>query len=187
MDSHSATMWERRPDETEKSYSAFLAYIEMPIRDIGNPENSRSLPNLTRKLGYAAQAGKAASTLEDWSAKYSWVERARAYDSHNSQLVIKVKDASLAQFQHDLILKRTEQTVLMNEALNKQLIDLLTRQSAGVEVDSLELLRTVNALKQLDDLERRIAGLPTNFNTQVIDDEEDMEERVYMVGKSRHE
>ena len=184
MDSHSLVMWDRRPDETEKSYSAFLAYIEMPVRDIGNPENSRSLPNLTRKLGYSAQAGKAASTLEDWSSKYNWVERARAYDSHNAQLVVKVKDATLRQYQQDIILKRTEQTVLMNHALSKQLADILTRQNAGEVVESLEILRTVTAMKQLDDLERRIAGMPTNYTSDSVDDE-DADERIYTVGKSR--
>lgn len=184
MDSHSTNMWERLPNEGDKAWAAFLAYIDMPIRDVANPDNSRTLSNLTRKLGYAAPAGKAASTIEDWSAKFNWVERSRAYDAHQSKLTITVKDASLAQFQREVIVRRTQQTVLMNEALNRQLADILLRQNAGAEVDSLELLRTVNALRYLDDLERRIAGLPTNYSSERVDDD-DNDERVFIVGSAK--
>jgi hypothetical protein len=178
-------MWEKRPDESDKAYSAFLEFIGMPIRDVGDPDNSRTLLNLSKKLGYATPQGKAATTLEQWSTKYSWQERARAYDTHQSQLMIVVKDASLLEYQQEVIERRTEQTVLMNTALNAQLMDILRRQQAGEAIESLELLRTVNALKYLDDLERRIAGLPTNFSTQAVEDEGDNEVRKFVIGGSR--
>jgi hypothetical protein len=99
--------------------------------------------------------------------------------------MIVVKDASLLEYQQEVIERRTEQTVLMNTALNAQLMDILRRQQAGEAIESLELLRTVNALKYLDDLERRIAGLPTNFSTQAVEDEGDNEVRKFVIGGSR--
>lgn len=181
MDNNSRKAWERRPNETDKSYDAFLAYVKMPIRDIEDDTNSRTLANLSIKLGYKVAQGKAASTLEGWSSKFDWVERARLYDMHKAELSIQVQDASLMQYQEHIIERRTLQTNLLNNALEKQITQTLKEQNAGIPVDPLEILRLVNAAQKLDDLERRLAGLPTNYTTERVD-EPDLEAKTFTIG-----
>lgn len=60
--------WEKLPNETAKSFRAFAAY-----RDAGP---ARSLAKLARERGWSV------SGLEEWSAKFDWVRRAEAWDSH---------------------------------------------------------------------------------------------------------
>lgn len=62
--------WERRPDETSKSYRAFTQYLLLgPDRSL---EELRK--ELDRKPSYLRW-------LEVWSSKYDWVDRATAYDA----------------------------------------------------------------------------------------------------------
>jgi hypothetical protein len=138
LDSHTPAMWERRPDESSTAYDAFLAFLSMPIKDIGNPDNSRTLHNVSRKLGYQVADKKAATSIEQWSAKFSWMERARAYDSRQGALVIAVQDASMAEYQRQVIEKRTEQTIMMNELMNAQLMDLLKRLRTALRQNAYE-------------------------------------------------
>ena len=60
-------VWDRLAGESDKAYSAFRAYLEMP---------ERSLTKLARKLNRNGRG-----QLGNWSAKFNWVERAAAYDS----------------------------------------------------------------------------------------------------------
>lgn len=60
--------WIRREDEGEKPYTAFRTYLNMP------------LPR--RIQGAADMDGRSLQLYAGWSAKFKWVERARAYDSH---------------------------------------------------------------------------------------------------------
>lgn len=59
--------WHKQKTDTDKSLEVFRAYLVM---------QERSLPKLAKELG------KNQRTLESWSSKYNWVERAAAYDAH---------------------------------------------------------------------------------------------------------
>lgn len=59
--------WDMRPDESAKAYQAFAVY-----RDAGP---NRSLADTGQKLG------KNLTTLGQWSVKYAWPDRARAFDA----------------------------------------------------------------------------------------------------------
>ena len=63
-----ADLWEHQPDETDSAFAAFVAY-----RDMGE---DRSLSKLEQLIH------KAKPWLGIWSAKFSWVERVRAWDNH---------------------------------------------------------------------------------------------------------
>ena len=67
--------WERLEDETDTAYHRFSVYLKL------GPD--RSIPGVAKQLqkgdGYA-------KFLRKWSAKYSWVDRATAYDE---QLILK--------------------------------------------------------------------------------------------------
>lgn len=60
--------WEKGAAETSRAFAAFVVY-----RDLGP---GRTIARAAEKLG------KADSTFEHWSAKYSWPKRAEAYDAH---------------------------------------------------------------------------------------------------------
>lgn len=60
--------WHRRRGENAKNYAAFNTYVS------AGP--ARSLAKL------ASETGRSLTTLERWSVKYQWVERATAYDTH---------------------------------------------------------------------------------------------------------
>lgn len=67
--------WDRREGESSRAYAAFVAY-----RDMGA---ARSLDAVYRKLYKPQQStGRAAGFINDWSADWDWVARARAWDDH---------------------------------------------------------------------------------------------------------
>ena len=59
-------LWEQQPGESAKAFEAFAA-----SRDMGA---ERSLRKLTQQLH------KNLTTIRDWSVKWNWQERVRAYD-----------------------------------------------------------------------------------------------------------
>lgn len=66
-----ATPWERLPDETDKDFAAFNAYLRMPA-----PRSARQLARAT---------GQAARSLDRLVRRNRWVERASAWDSMRIQ------------------------------------------------------------------------------------------------------
>jgi hypothetical protein len=68
--------WDRRPGEPPKAWSAFQVY-----RDLGSFERSfsRAVTALGRTVGYRR-------VLEEWSVRWSWVERSQAWDAHQDEL-----------------------------------------------------------------------------------------------------
>ena len=70
------TQWERRADETDKSFAAFCAYRDLPTQ-------VRSI-----KRAYESHTGKKCATRQpprnwlEWSRTKSWQDRVRAYDAY---------------------------------------------------------------------------------------------------------
>lgn len=69
--------WERRPDETDKSFDAFKVY-----RNLGT---ARSFPEAATALGRPASYR---NQLARWSSRFDWVSRAEAWDRVQSSEVI---------------------------------------------------------------------------------------------------
>lgn len=71
-------LWEVQAGETSKAYEAFRIY-----RDQGS---SRTIKRTTEIMGYTVNArhpnNAASNHLAEWSSKYRWGERARAYDAY---------------------------------------------------------------------------------------------------------
>jgi hypothetical protein len=72
--------WVRREEESAQAYAAFTLYYQLPARERSldrawaaglkqEPNRSKNLPGYWR----------------DWSAKYSWVARALAYDDYRAE------------------------------------------------------------------------------------------------------
>jgi hypothetical protein len=172
MNLESMKAWEKRPDETNKSYTAFQLYLQLPLYNPDNPERVRSLRTVAEDLGHSAMG-----TVENWSAKYNWVDRAKIHDETVAVRQIVVRDVELEEYQKRLVERRTEQTSVMNDIIEQRLQEMLLRSK---EVSSMEILRLVKSLQTLDDIERRIAQLPTTY--RVTDTDETIDSQVYVIG-----
>lgn len=65
--------WERQEGESDKAYEAFTTY-----RDMGA---SRSVAKVGKKLG------KTTTHLEEWCSKFSWVDRAKAWENEQDRIL----------------------------------------------------------------------------------------------------
>ena len=72
--------WDRRADETPKSYAAFRAYVALgarrSVREAARQHHSKAL-SAGEILG---QENTTVSTWLAWSSKHKWVSRANARD-----------------------------------------------------------------------------------------------------------
>jgi hypothetical protein len=73
--------WERQPGEGSKPFNAFTIY-----RDLGS---SRSV----RKVGI--KIGNTKVMTGRWCAKWSWVERVRAYETHLDQIAVAATEQAI--------------------------------------------------------------------------------------------
>lgn len=81
--------FDRQPDETSKAYTAFCAY-----RDLGP---RRSLLEAYRATYDRPRATTLPGHFTNWSTKYSWVERVRAWDDHEAQELAKTREGARAE------------------------------------------------------------------------------------------
>ena len=94
-------LWDRRADETPKSYAAFRAYVALGAR--------RSVREAARQYHINTTSTGEISSVEDttvrtwlgWSAKHKWVSRANARDAwlvrvSDAQIIANVKACQLA-------------------------------------------------------------------------------------------
>jgi len=65
--------WHRRPGESTRAYEALETYLHLG--------SGRSIEKVAQKCS------KTPSLCMRWSSRWSWVERARAYDQHQSRLI----------------------------------------------------------------------------------------------------
>ena len=68
----SVECWHRGEAESAKAYRGFMTYLSL--------DADRSLTKVARKCRVSQ------SIINRWSAQHSWVERAREYDNHVSEL-----------------------------------------------------------------------------------------------------
>lgn len=102
--------WDKRDDETDKSYEWFCRYLDM------GPE--RSLVKVGQKYG---KNKSYVNQLWKWSSKYEWVDRAMAYDEYIQGLKREKKQ--------DRILQTAEEHI----DLADNLMEMLLRKMAALE------------------------------------------------------
>lgn len=64
--------WERQEGETARAFEAFAVYRDMGVE--------RSIRKVAQKLG------KSSTQIGEWSSKYDWVERVRAWDVEQDRI-----------------------------------------------------------------------------------------------------
>jgi transposase len=72
--------WDRRPNEPARHYAAFKVYCELKPDIPKAAPNARSLRHVSEKVGVSVKS------IETWSAKYEWPERAIALDDYKLSL-----------------------------------------------------------------------------------------------------
>lgn len=128
-------IWGRLPEESAKAYEAFCAY-----RDLGP---SRSIP----KAGEIVGKGK--GTLEPWSSKYNWPERAAAWDAEQDRIARKA--------QLDEIIKmRKRHAKIAERALEKVSAALETINTD--EMSNSDIARLMEVSSKLERLSRGDVG-----------------------------
>jgi hypothetical protein len=77
--------WEQQNKESTQAFAAFREYRDTPPED-------RSIRAVAQKMGY-----KNPSPLLRWSSKYSWVDRARAYDMELDRRILEAQRRSITE------------------------------------------------------------------------------------------
>jgi len=96
--------YERLPNESEPAWQAFTTYL-----DLGG---ERSLPRVAKRCA------KSLPLMKRWSAKYTWADRAKAYDSELARLKQTAEQKAIAKATEKAAYKReiTAQRVLEETA-----------------------------------------------------------------------
>jgi len=120
--------WDRRPDETPKSFEAFRVYLEL------GPQRSMAKT-------MEAQGRREKSTLEKWSSKFDWRARAALFDREQAR---QRDDEFFSVERQERRAKRHAEVAQLNgEALAAPARELLRRLQDPVEGE--KLLRDLTA------------------------------------------
>lgn len=134
-------VYERLPDESSKAYAAFTVY-----RDLGE---SRTIEKVQQKLskstGYQRQ-------LLEWSATYSWVDRATAYDDYIEAQARKRVERDAIRRKADMLKRHAD----VGRFLQSKGVEYLRADGKGIEKSS----DAITAIKSGVDMERKAEGLP---------------------------
>lgn len=92
-------IWERQPGETDKAWSAFVAYRDLPPMERTYEQAARVLRK-QRTSGYAV-------VIREWAAKYGWRQRVFEYDRHQDQERQRTRLEEYARTQREMMLVAT--------------------------------------------------------------------------------
>jgi len=137
-------LWDRQPGESTKAYAAFCVY-----RDLGT---ERSL----EKAGQMLDKPRTRKWLGEWSAKYKWVERAKAYDDYVEKLKRKEKEKAIKEM--------AERQARIAMAFQEKIIERL-QSIDPAELTPTELARWFDVAAKIERLNR---GEPTEIGKQEV-------------------
>jgi len=137
-------LWERQPGESTKAYAAFCVF-----RDLGT---ERSL----EKAGQMLDKPRTRKWLGEWSAKYKWVERAKAYDDYVEKLKRKEKEKAIKEM--------GERQARIAMAFQEKIIERL-QSIDPAELTPTELARWFDVAAKIERLNR---GEPTEIGKQEV-------------------
>ena len=99
--------WQRQPDETDRAYAVFRHYL--------NAGRDRCLADAVKAAKHRNNR-----TVQGWSAKYRWLERARAYADHQLE-----KDDALADETREVFIREmVRDRVSLQRKYHRKLADL---------------------------------------------------------------
>lgn len=137
--------WERQPDESNRAFAAFKIYAEM------GPA-TRSL----RKVAAAIGSPKTTKNVGEWSKKWNWPERARAYDNEIMRATVEEKRAAIREMnkRHIMLAQSLQKKAVQALGiLPEERISARTILEYAVQAAELERTAMVDGLKmELDAL-----------------------------------
>lgn len=128
--------WERQPEEGVKAYDAFIKYRDMPKAE-------RSIREVAKGLD------KSRNLIGRWSSKYSWVDRAAAWDA---ELDRKARDAQVEE-----IKEMRKKHVKIAEAMLVKAAKALARLPED-EINAMDISRMVDTASKLERISRGDTG-----------------------------
>ena len=132
--------WQQLPGESIKAYQAFVVYRNLDPKE-------RSLQRVGSELVKSRQL------LSRWSSKWSWVERAQAWDNFQE---IKRLEKRIEEKK-----KMDEQHLKIVRAMRSKIIDALTKMDAEVLAKDMREMRSW--ISEFIKLERLIMGEPESI------------------------
>lgn len=157
-------IWDRLPNETERPWAAFVLF-----RDAG-------VGRTIADVATAVHRGNRACVSE-WAKKYSWWDRARAYDRHLDQ----VAQREAAKARRDMVRRHATMANNALDALSAPLIELAERLKGPLPEDlkamsTPQLLslvtKSASAMRDLVGVERTSRGVPAEIVEPVAVDAE---------------
>lgn len=148
MDATPDTPWVQLPDETHAAYEAFCVY-----RDLGS---TRSLAKVAHATGR-----KTPRSLERWSPRHRWCERAAAWDAEQERL----RQAEFAAESLRIAREHAKQAASVRDDLigmAQRLVQRLsdeTYEDIGPDAAASLLLRVPEALVKCVRVERQARGM----------------------------
>lgn len=147
--------WDKRPDESEKAYHVFTAYLAL------GPDRSHEKvrQKLGKSSGYTRQ-------IEKWSSPFEWSKRAAAYDAaqraETEQIQSDLRRKLLEEELNDGQLLLTKWRGLMNEAmlLTERIETEDKTQVVFVEANIPGYIGLAKLRREIGDQLRRAIGLP---------------------------
>jgi len=134
-----AEIWERVPGESSKAYEAFCIYRDLGVdRSIEKTAKNRLKPG-------------SYSWLRNWSSKYNWVERARAYDDYLEREKRKEQEKAILE----MVERHTKEAMALQQKALERLKSL--------DPNELSTRDVLNYLMEAMKLERLSRGEPTEI------------------------
>jgi hypothetical protein len=132
--------WQQLPGETDKAYQAFVVYRNLE-------PDERSLARVGSELV------KSRTLLSRWSAKWSWVERARAWDNYQEvrRLEKRIQEKQAMDEEHLKIVRHAR----------KFAVAALTKSDPDTLLNNVQELRMW--ITELIKFERLIMGEPESI------------------------
>jgi len=148
-------LWERRADETDKAFRAFVVY-----RDMGTGRAIDRIPQFI--LGpTGAPLYKSVRYFRVWSSQYNWVERVRAYDAHLDDVRRKATEDEIRKEREDM--RKTHRTIAraMQDRIIAKLMPDPKDRSTYLPVKDIKPGQIPAWVKIATDLERLTMDMPT--------------------------
>lgn len=156
FDDENLQAWERQPREGDKAWQCFLVYRELPYEE--NPlERAQRIVSARLYPGKSPSSGRVRE-IADWAARWSWVERCKAYDRHVDMLR---REEFRKALERDAATNINAYRVARNKA------------SRAILLANPETMKTSDAVRMLDVSItglRREAGLATEIQGSERDD-----------------
>ncbi len=147
--------WERLPKESDPAWEAFVRYRDMP-EETGL---HRSITRLEQNLN------KSRACLGNWSSKYNWVERCKAYDQYMDDIKISERvKAKKKQIQEEE--KMDSRHVGMATQIQKLMFDVI-KEADTQPLTPKEIAELTKALSTAVNIERTSRHV-TNADKQLI-------------------